>query len=251
MVISTIWLTIHLLIESKGELDMYCPNCGSENKDDAQFCESCGNKLDAVGGDVGSSAKISQSPPYHQKPSSEANKPSTILVVLGYIFAILGGLIGVVLGLILYSKDNHEAKTHGRNILIISAVMIVLGVLVSGYVASMVTSDAYDTISSSSDSYSGDYSSTSSTGGSVSLVISYSGEWSGAVSDSSGTRTIEGYGDKTINLGNIDGAVAANAQKSDGGSGVISISLKQNGKTLKTDSTTSKYGLAQVSTYLD
>ncbi|HHY00807.1 MAG TPA: zinc-ribbon domain-containing protein [Methanothermobacter sp.] len=233
---------------------MYCPNCGSENKDDAQFCESCGTKLDAVGGDIGSSANISQSQPYYQKQDSEANKPSSILVVLGYIFAILGGLIGVVLGFILYSKDNHEAKTHGRNILIISAVVIVLGVLVSGYVVSMVTSDVYDTISSSSDSYSGDYSSTSSTsstGGSVSLVISYSGEWSGAVSDSSGTRTIEGYGDKTINLGNIDGAVAANAQKSDGGSGVISISLKQNGKTLKTDSTTSKYGLAQVSTYLD
>ncbi len=242
------------MIKYKGELDMYCPNCGSENKDDAQFCESCGTKLDAVGGDIGSSANISQSQPYYQKQDSEANKPSSILVVLGYIFAILGGLIGVVLGFILYSKDNHEAKTHGRNILIISAVVIVLGVLVSGYVVSMVTSDVYDTISSSSDSYSGDYSSTSSTsstGGSVSLVISYSGEWSGAVSDSSGTRTIEGYGDKTINLGNIDGAVAANAQKSDGGSGVISISLKQNGKTLKTDSTTSKYGLAQVSTYLD
>jgi|GEM_PF-953259 hypothetical protein len=229
---------------------MYCPNCGSENKDDAQFCESCGTKLDAIGGDVSSRTKTSQSPPYYQQ-GPEAKKPSTILVVLGYIFALFGGLIGIVLGLFLYSKNNHEAKTHGRNILLISAVMIVLGVLVSGYLGSTVTNDNYDTSSSSSDSSSSDYSTTSSTGGPVSLVISYSGEWSGAVSDSSGTRSIEGYGDKTINLGNINGAVAANAQKSDAGSGVLSISLEQNGKTLKKTSTTSEYGLAQISTYLD
>ena len=47
---------------------------------------------------------------------------------------------------------------------------------------STVTNDNYDTSSSSSDSSSSDYSTTSSTGGPVSLVISYSGEWSGAVS---------------------------------------------------------------------
>ena len=230
---------------------MFCPNCGSENKEDAQFCESCGTRLDSTAPDVGSSAKISQMPSSDQIQGSEANKPSTIIVVLGYIFALLGGLIGIILGVYLYSKDNHEAKTHGRNILIIAAVMMVLGILVSGYLGSMMASNIYDTSSSSNDLSSSDYSSTSSSSGPISVVISYSGEWSGAISDSSGTRSIEGVGDKTINLGNIDGAVAANAQKMDSGAGTITISLKQNGKTLEKDSTSSDYGFAQVSTYLD
>ena len=129
--------------------------------------------------------------------------------------------------------------------------MMVLGILVSGYLGSMMASNIYDTSSSSNDLSSSDYSSTSSSSGPISVVISYSGEWSGAISDSSGTRSIEGVGDKTINLGNIDGAVAANAQKMDSGAGTITISLKQNGKTLEKDSTSSDYGFAQVSTYLD
>ena len=235
---------------------MHCPNCGSENKEDAQFCENCGTKLVTTGNDVASSAKISQVPSSAQDKGSEANKPSSVLVVLGYIFALLGGLIGIILGLYLYSKDNHEAKTHGRNILIIAAVMMVLGILVSGWVASNVLSSTtspydYSSSSDSSDYSTSDSSSSSSTGGAVSLVISYSGEWSGAIADSSGTRSIEGTGDKTINLGNIDGAVAANAQKRDSGSGTLTISLKQNGKTLEKDTTSSDYGMVQVSTYID
>lgn len=230
---------------------MYCPNCGSKNKDDAQFCETCGTKLDATPADVSSSAKISQIPPSEQTRGSEANKPSTVLVVLGYIFALLGGLIGIIIGVYLYSKDNHEAKTHGRNILIIAAVMIVLGILVSGWLGSMMVSNVYDTSSSSSDLSSNDYSSSSSSSGPISVVISYSGEWSGAIADSSGTRSIEGTGDKTINLGNVDGAIAANAQKRDSSSETLTISLKQNGKTLEKETTSSDYGFVQVSTYID
>lgn len=230
---------------------MHCPNCGSENKEDAQFCENCGTRLVKTENDVASSAKISQIPPSAQTKGSEANKPSSVLVVLGYIFALLGGLIGIIIGVYLYSKDNHEAKTHGRNILIIAAVIIVLSVLGSVLVGSMMVSDVYDTSSSSSDLSSSDYPSSSSSSGPISVVISYSGEWSGAIADSSGTRSIEGTGDKTINLGNVDGAIAANAQKRDSSSETLTISLKQNGKTLEKESTSSDYGFVQVSTYID
>jgi len=134
---------------------MYCPNCGSKNKDDAQFCESCGTKIGLMGtqpSPASQQAATTPPPSYH----GESGKPSTIIVVLGYIFALLGGLIGIILGLYLYSKDNHEAKTHGRNILIIAAVMMVLGILISGWVGSMMASSMYD---SSYDYDYGDYDS--------------------------------------------------------------------------------------------
>lgn len=232
---------------------MYCPNCGSKNKEDSQFCESCGTKLDEVGATTGAQ----QVPPSQKAHNQEeVNKPSTVLVVLGYIFALLGGLIGIVIGLYLYSKDNHAAKSHGRNMLIIATVVIILGLLVNVFVLSSdLTQTTTPSVSnnglSSSSSSSSDSSSSGSSTSAVKLVISYSGDWTGAISDSSGTRTIEGTGDKTINLGNIDGAVAANAQKSDDSSETMTISLKKGVSTLKKSSTSSEYGVVSVSDYIE
>lgn len=232
---------------------MYCPNCGSKNKEDSQFCESCGTKLDEVGATTGAQQVPPSQKAYNQE---EVNKPSTVLVVLGYIFALLGGLIGIVIGLYLYSKDNHAAKSHGRNMLIIATVVIILGLLVNVFVLSSdLTQTTTPSVSnnglSSSSSSSSDSSSSGSSTSAVKLVISYSGDWTGAISDSSGTRTIEGTGDKTINLGNIDGAVAANAQKSDDSSETMTISLKKGVSTLKKSSTSSEYGVVSVSDYIE
>lgn len=225
---------------------MFCPNCGSQNKDDAQFCENCGSKLDNV---------VTQETPTSKIPDpAESKKPSTILVILGYIFAILGGLIGIVIGLYLYTRDNSEAKFHGRNMLVIAAIIIILGLVVNAFVLSTLTTTT-TSLPSSSDSSTSTPSSTSSSSsgasGSVTLVINYPGEWSGAIADSSGTRSIEGTGSKTIDLGNIDGAVAANAHKRDSGSQTMTISLTKGGTTLETQSTSSEYGFVSVSHYID
>ncbi len=97
---------------------MFCPKCGTKNLEDSQFCENCGIKLTNTG---------NQPHTY----SSEANKPSILVIILGYIFAILGGLIGIVIGLYLLSKDNSSAKFHGRNIMIIAVISIILGYLLT------------------------------------------------------------------------------------------------------------------------
>lgn len=224
---------------------MFCPNCGSQNKDDAQFCENCGSKLDTV---------VTQETPTSKIPDpAESKKPSTILVILGYIFAILGGLIGIVIGLYLYTRENSEAKFHGRNMLVIAAIIIILSLVVNAFVLSTLTTTT--SLPSSSDSSTSIPSSTSSSSsvasGSVTVVINYPGEWSGAIADSSGTRSIEGTGSKTIDLGNIDGAVAANAQKRDSGSKTMTISLNKGGTTLETQSTSAEYGVVSVSHYID
>lgn len=132
-------------------------------------------------------------------------------------------------------------------------ILGMLGILVLVVFASGCTSSDNGTTSNqqsptnSSSSPSSSSSSSSSSSDSVNAVINYSGEWSGAVADSTGTRTISGSGTKTINLGSITGAVAVNAQKQDAGSGTLTLSITSGGKTLATQSTSSQYGVVQVS----
>jgi uncharacterized membrane protein YvbJ len=101
---------------------VYCTKCGSENPENSEFCQECGSKL-----------AITEKQTSNKDESTVDMKPSMILVVLGYIFAIsgllfglIGGLIGIVIGLYLYTRKNPKAKLHGRNIIVIAALMVVL-----------------------------------------------------------------------------------------------------------------------------
>ncbi len=67
-----------------------------------------------------------------KEPSFEVNvnkKPSRVVVVLGYIFAISGGLIGLFIGWHLYTRENPTAKFHGRNITFIAIISIIIGLV--------------------------------------------------------------------------------------------------------------------------
>lgn len=99
---------------------MYCPKCGTKNEDSAGFCENCGNKLTETGNDKNNSSIVKK-------------KPSNVLVILGYIFAILSGIIGFVIGLYLYTRDDSYYKGHGKNILIIASIFIIIGIGVSAF----------------------------------------------------------------------------------------------------------------------
>lgn len=101
---------------------MDCPRCGSVNQGNADFCKECGDKLYET-----------DNQPFSKEDVVINTKPSMILVVLGYIFAIiaillglLGGLVGIAIGLYLYTRKNQRSKFHGRNIVLIAALMIVL-----------------------------------------------------------------------------------------------------------------------------
>ncbi|MCK9152118.1 PsbP-related protein [Methanobacterium alcaliphilum] len=94
---------------------MLCPRCGTENKDNEKFCKKCSNQLAQE----------------NHENTRIKKKNSRLLVVLGYIFAVLSGIIGVVIGVYLYTRDNSYYKVHGRNIIIVAALVIIIGVGVS------------------------------------------------------------------------------------------------------------------------
>ena len=98
---------------------MFCPKCGTKNLGNAQFCENC-------------STKLNNSANQHSY-INERKKPSSVIVILGYIFAILGGFFGFLIGLYLLSAHNSVATFHGRNIIIIAVISVVLGLVLVWY----------------------------------------------------------------------------------------------------------------------
>ncbi len=99
---------------------MFCNKCGTKNEKNAKFCENCGYSL--------TEQKEYQSNTTEKTYNDTAEKkPSNLLVILGYIFAVLSGIIGAVIGLYLYTRNDSYKKVHGRNILVISVVFLIVG----------------------------------------------------------------------------------------------------------------------------
>ncbi|MDI6644544.1 MAG: FxLYD domain-containing protein [Methanobacteriaceae archaeon] len=117
---------------------MFCPKCGAKNQDNNRFCLKCGNELNLAEPQPPKKSVDSDRSQVKADPSQDKN-PSTILLVLGYIFALLGGLIGIAIGAYLYTKKNPDAQYHGRNIILIALVIMILGFLSSALLISNIT----------------------------------------------------------------------------------------------------------------
>ena len=72
---------------------IYCSNCGSQNPDNAAFCRTCGNKLQARG------LALNSCGIQHEFMSRESYPSAafTLSLVAG-IFVLLGGIIGAAIG---------------------------------------------------------------------------------------------------------------------------------------------------------
>lgn len=76
----------------------------------------------------------------------------------------------------------------------------------------------------------------------VNIVVNYAGSWAVDVSGNFGYRSLGGSGDKTNSIGSVSGPVTAAARKTDGGTGVLIVSITKGGQTLATTSTSAPYG---------
>lgn len=93
----------------------FCPSCGEELVDNANFCKSCGANLN-------SSAPRADVP---ERPAVE--KSYTIHIIAAYVLALLIPLLGAILGVYLMTrKDSESAAKHGKYALIISVVFMAI-----------------------------------------------------------------------------------------------------------------------------
>ncbi len=73
---------------------MYCQNCGAENKESANFCRQCGQGLSDAARVIKEDAKKNQEKADSQNESSgESQESSKTSDVVGYIIAILAGIV--------------------------------------------------------------------------------------------------------------------------------------------------------------
>jgi len=111
----------------------FCPFCGREIEVDAKFCSECGAS-------IGTPTLPQPPPPPKKKPSlmqqflyDVKHIPSrhrgNPIVLLGYLFAFLGGLVGVFLGYYLSTRPDPDLKTHGRIILTLAVLMFCIYLL--------------------------------------------------------------------------------------------------------------------------
>ena len=91
-----------------------CPLCGFVNPDEADFCVKCGTPLlfknQLEENSVINPVVIEKT----QLTPQSAPKTSSLLILLGYLFSILGGIIGLIIAIYLSTRKDPVARRHGH-----------------------------------------------------------------------------------------------------------------------------------------
>ena len=106
-----------------------CPKCGKINDGNLDFCIYCG-------------AIFEEAKPENDKfildlRDSAFEKPKTLyryLVIIGYITAILGGILGFIIAIFLITRKDHYARKHGfiQLSILICWVMLIGALVLTG-----------------------------------------------------------------------------------------------------------------------
>ena len=107
-------------------MSKFCPFCGEELVDDAKFCKNCGKSLENyqnINTDGGND--YSYNPPV-------VENDRTLLYVAGIIFAVLIPIIGIIIGIYLYTrKDSSKARSRGKITIALGAVVWIASFLIT------------------------------------------------------------------------------------------------------------------------
>ena len=122
-----------------------CPKCGKINDGNLDFCIYCGAIFEEAKPE--NDKFILYSPydsityPNDERRSDERDsafeKPKTLyryLVIIGYITAILGGILGFIIAIFLITRKDHYARKHGfiQLSILICWVMLIGALVLTG-----------------------------------------------------------------------------------------------------------------------
>ena len=103
---------------------MICKNCGKYNPDDSKFCKNCGCEL-------GYETQSCKEP----EPSRPSTKYGEDKTTIGVLLSFFLGILGLIIGLLLYPSESYERKTFLSGwtktfvvVLIVSVVIAIISV---------------------------------------------------------------------------------------------------------------------------
>lgn len=134
---------------------MFCPNCGTENENDAKVCQSCGQELQTENQQqaYGSQQQMygNQPPVYYNQPPMnnqvpEEYRPIGMWGYFGYELLFMIPIVGLIMVLIFSfgGTANKNLKNFARSqfcIWIIIIVLVVIAILLGLMTASSVASN--------------------------------------------------------------------------------------------------------------
>ncbi len=113
---------------------MFCKNCGAEIEENSRFCAHCGTEVNK---------KIENSEPIDVKETKttqsevEIDEPKTGMGVLMGLFL---GLIGLVIGLLLYKENTIARKTFIKGWVVTVVISVIISILSYGLVLGSIWS---------------------------------------------------------------------------------------------------------------
>lgn len=93
-----------------------CPLCGFNNPDEADFCVKCGTPLLFKNQNENSefiSPIVIKRTAAEQPVTPQRSGFTRLMVFLGYLFSILGGLLGLIIAIYLITRKDPSLKRHG------------------------------------------------------------------------------------------------------------------------------------------
>lgn len=92
-----------------------CPLCGYANPDEADYCVKCGTPLIFKNQSQGNPVKpiVIEKQVINRTPQQPVSGFNRWLIVFGYIFSILGGLLGLIIALYLVTRKDSTSRRHG------------------------------------------------------------------------------------------------------------------------------------------
>ena len=107
---------------------MFCTRCGKENSNDAVFCAYCGSKLNTP-------EEVNQNPTFGQVSNpQQPQERHESKGAIGVIMALFLGLIGLIIGLLIYPTGSFERETFLKAWIKTFIVMVVVEiVLIAGF----------------------------------------------------------------------------------------------------------------------
>ena len=120
--------------------DTTCPLCNYENPAEADYCVKCGTPLilkkefnnsnNEIKPIVIKRSLINDTPNQNNEKTKQydenTGQTSSWIIVLGYIFSILGGLLGLIIAIYLSTRKDPIARRHGHIQLAIFIFYLVL-----------------------------------------------------------------------------------------------------------------------------